>query len=73
MSHVIKGVAGVLGNSLRHGSTKHAQTVELLERFCASIKQALETENLYVKALSEDHCGINRSVMRSLVKILLIT
>ena len=26
MSHVIKEVAGVLGNTLKHATTKHAQT-----------------------------------------------
>ena len=31
-SHVIKEVAGVLGITLRHATTKHAQTVGLLER-----------------------------------------
>ena len=31
MSHVIKEVAGVLGNTLKHATTKHAQTSGLLE------------------------------------------
>ena len=31
MSHVIKEVAGVLGITLKHATTKHAQTVGLLE------------------------------------------
>ena len=44
MSHVIEEVAGVLGITLKHATTKHAQTVGLLERSHASIKQALETE-----------------------------
>ena len=42
MSHVIKEVAGVLGITLKHATTKHAQTIGLLERSYASIKQALK-------------------------------
>ena len=44
MSHVIKGVAGVLGIILKHATTKHAQTLGLLERSHASIKQTLKNE-----------------------------
>ena len=44
MSHVIKDVAGVLGITLKHATTKHAQTIGLLERSHASIKQALKIE-----------------------------
>ena len=44
LSHVIKEVAGVLGITLKHATTKHAQTIGLLERTHASIKQALEVE-----------------------------
>ena len=43
-SHVIKEVAGVLGIFLKHASTKHAQTIGLLERSHASIKQSLKVE-----------------------------
>ena len=43
-SHVIKEVAGVLGITLKHTTTKHAQTFRLLERSHASIKQALRIE-----------------------------
>ena len=42
MSHVIKEVAGVLGITLKHATTKHAQTIGLLERYHASIKQGLK-------------------------------
>ena len=42
MSHVIKEVAGVLGITLKHATTKHAQTIGLLERSHMSIKQALK-------------------------------
>ena len=44
MSHVIKEVAGVLGITLKHATTKHAQTIGLLEQSHASIKQALKIE-----------------------------
>ena len=43
-SHVIKEVAGVLGNTLKHAATKHAQTIGLLERSHSSIKQTLMIE-----------------------------
>ena len=44
MSHVIKEVAGVLGITLKHATTKQAQTIGLLGRSYASIKQALKIE-----------------------------
>ena len=44
MSHVFKEVAGVLGITLKHATTKHAHTVGLLERSHASINQALKIE-----------------------------
>ena len=44
MSHVIKEVAGVLGITLKHLTTNHAQTIGMLERFHTSIKQALKIE-----------------------------
>ena len=43
-SPVIKEVAGVLGITLKHASTKHAQTIGLLERSHALIKQSLKIE-----------------------------
>ena len=43
-SHVIKKVASVLDVTLKHATTKHAQTIGLLERFHASIKQSLKIE-----------------------------
>ena len=43
-SHVIKEVAGVLGITLKHATTKHAQTTGLLERSHMSIKQSLKIE-----------------------------
>ena len=44
MSRIIKDVTGVLGFTLKHATTKHAQTIGLLERSHASIKQALKIE-----------------------------
>ena len=44
MFHVIKEVAGFLSTTLKHATTKHAQTLGLLERSHASIKQALKIE-----------------------------
>ena len=44
MSHVIEEVAGDLGITLKHATTKHAQTIGLLERSHMSIKQALKIE-----------------------------
>ena len=41
-SHVIKEVASVLGITLKHATTKHSQTIVLLERSHASIKQLLK-------------------------------
>ena len=43
-SFVIREVAGVLGIFLKHATTKHAQTIGLLERSHASIKQSLKIE-----------------------------
>ena len=43
-SHVIKEVAGVLGITLKHATTKHAQTIGLLEWSHASIKHTLKIE-----------------------------
>ena len=43
-SHVIKEVAGVLGVTLKHATTEHAQTIGLLEQSHASIKKALKIE-----------------------------
>ena len=61
MSHVIKEVAGVLGITLKHATTKHAQTIGLLERSYASIKQALKIET-----------GERRSLWQKIVKIAIL-
>ena len=41
MSQVIKEVAEVLWTTLQHATTKHAQTIGMLERTQASLKKAL--------------------------------
>ena len=44
MSLVIEEVAGVIGITLKHATTKHARTIGLFERSHASIKQELKIE-----------------------------
>ena len=44
MSHVIKEVAEVLGIALQHATTKHAETIGILERTHASLKKTLKSE-----------------------------
>ena len=68
MSHVIKEVAGVLGITLKHATTKHAQTIGLLERSHMSIKQALKIETGERRSFWQ-----NTSALRSFIKTLLIT
>ena len=57
-SYVIKEVAGVLGITLKHATTKHAQTIGLLERFDASIKQSLKTETAERRSLWHQYISI---------------
>ena len=57
-SHVIKEVAGVLGITLKHATTKHAQTIGLLERSRASIKQSLKIETGECKSLWHKYISI---------------
>ena len=71
MSHVIKEVAGVLGITLKHATTKHAQTIGLLERSHMSIKQALKIEtgerrSLWHKYLSIAVLHYNTSYHKSI-------
>ena len=61
MSPLIKEVTGVLGITLKHATTKHAQTIGLLERSHASIKQALKIETGERRSLW--HKYINISVL----------
>ena len=58
MSHVIREVAGVLGNTQEHATTKHAQTFGMLERCHASIKQALKIEAGERRSLLHRYFGI---------------
>ena len=44
MSYLIEAVAVGLGITPKHATTKHAQTIRLLERSHASIKQELKVE-----------------------------
>ena len=44
MSQVIKEVGKVLGITLQHATTKHAQTIAMLERTHASLKKILKIE-----------------------------
>ena len=58
VSHVIKGMAGFLGITPKHASTKHAQTNGLLERSHTSIKQALKIETGERRSLWHKYVGI---------------
>ena len=58
MSHVIKEVAGVLGITLKHATTKHAQTIGLIERSHASIKQASKIETAERRSLWHKYINI---------------
>ena len=57
-STVIKEVAGVLGITLKHAATKHAQTIGLLERSHASIKQPLKVETGERRSLWDKYVSI---------------
>ena len=70
-SHVNKEVAGVLGITLKHTTTKHAQTIGLLERSHASIKQSLkidtgERRSLWHKYISNAVLKYNASYHASI-------
>ena len=71
MSHVINEVAGVLGITLKYATTKHAQTIGLLERSHASITQALkiktgERRSLWHKFISIAVLNYNTSYNTSI-------
>ena len=57
-SHVIKEVTGVLGITLKHATTKHAETIGLLERSHMSIKQSLKIETGERKSLWHKYISI---------------
>ena len=61
MSHVNKEVADVLGITLKHATTNHAQTIGLLERSQAPVKQALKIET--GKRRSLWHKYVNMAVL----------
>ena len=70
-SHVIREVAGVLGITLRHATTKHAQIIGLLERSHASIRQSLKIEtgerrSLWLKYISIAVLNYNTSYHSSI-------
>ena len=70
-SHVVKEMTGVLGITLKHATTKHAQTIGLLERFHSSIKQALKIEtggrsSLWHKYVNIDLLNYNTSYHTSI-------
>ena len=58
VSQVIKEVANVLGITLRHATTKHAQTIGLLEWSQVSIKQALNIETGEQRSLWHKYVSI---------------
>ena len=71
-SQVTKEVAGILGITLKHATTKHAQTMGLLEQSDASIKQALKIEtgerrSLWHKYVSIAVLNYNTSFHASIV------
>ena len=51
VSQVIKEVAGVLGITLKHATTKHAQTIGMFQQTHSSTKQALKTETAERRSL----------------------
>ena len=58
MSHVNKEVAGILGITLKHATTKHAQTIGMLKRSHASLKQALKIETGDRRSLWQKYVSI---------------
>ena len=58
MSHVIKEVAGVVGITPKHATTKNAQTIGLLERSHASTKQAIKIETGEQRSLWHKYVNI---------------
>ena len=58
MSHVIKVVADVIGITLKHATTKHAQTIWRPEQSHASIKQALNNKAGERRSLWHEYASI---------------
>ena len=61
MSHVIKEVAGVLGITLMHATTKHAQQLGYVSDLTRQ-----SNSHWRLKQVSGYHCGINTLALRSL-------
>ena len=59
MSPVIKEIAEVLGISLQHATTKHAQTFGMLERMHVSLKKLQR-----LKQVEEAPCGTKMSTLQ---------
>ena len=74
MSHVIKEVAGVLGITLKHATTKHGQTIGLLERSHMSIKQALKMETGERRSFWHKYVSIASFIITLLItKVLVVS
>ena len=58
VSQVIKEAAYVLGKTLEHPTTKHAQTISMLKSTHAPLQEALEKIQL-----NEDQCDTSVSTM----------
>ena len=69
-SHVNKEVAGVLGITLKHATTKHTQTISMRERAQELSRQSIK--HWRIMEASEDHFGLNTSALRPLIITLLI-
>ena len=57
-SHVVREMACILGITLKHATTKHAQTIGLLERSQASIKKVLKIETCERRSLWHNYVSI---------------
>ena len=71
MSHVIKETTDNLGITLKHATTKHVQTIGMIDRPHASSKQTLKVEtrenrSLWHKSVSVAVLNSNRSYQSSI-------
>ena len=73
VSHVIKEVAGVLGITLKHTTTKRAQTIGLLERSHWSIKQALKIETGERRSLWHKYVNIASNKIFLITQVLAVS
>ena len=58
MSQLIKEVAEVLGITLQHATTKHAQTIGMLERTHVSLKKTLKIETVERRSMWHKYVNI---------------